>query len=336
MKKNYRTILCLGLALSATVIGLTTTVSSAQAGDSVPCPQIDPSRTDADDMPLCPDAVRENSAATVFRCGMAQTKVWHPPTEGEKRHLFSVLSAFKTSVDAGPGWQTTLQIKDNADQLGLQVCRVNNTRNYQGRTEHDSYLLLYTRPDVRTYSGPFLMLRETNPSKVIVISPHDGSDGTNTSTKKALEDSHALAVISNGHNKGITHQSDFVDHMNTLGAIATRQLNTLFPKSVFLHIHGMRSGDHVLYRSRSALLGNAFERGVTQFTNIDKNSFGTFNAGYVTDAIIKSPFSLKTEIPTRIHLGNPGAMSGIVRTIEENAWAWPSTDDGSAETSDNF
>ena len=119
---------------------------------------------------------------------------------------------------------------ENADKLKLQVCRVKNDRVLDGVAELDSYLLLYTKPGVKSYSGPFLLLRETNPSKVIVISPHDGSDGTHSSTKKALEDSHALAVVSNGHKKGITAISDFVDHGNTLGAIAVRQLNYLFKK----------------------------------------------------------------------------------------------------------
>jgi hypothetical protein len=310
----------------ASLLSLTPLHARADAS-SVPCAQIDPYQTDQDTMPLCPDVVKQNSASAVFRCAIQQTKVWHPPTDKERQHLFGILSAFKTSVNEGPSYGTTQDIKENADALGLQVCRVKNDRTYQGKAERDSYLLVYTKPDVRTYSGPFLMLRETNPSKVIVLSPHDGSDGTNTSTKKALEDSHALAVISNGHNKGITHQSDFVDHMNTLGAIATRHMNMLFPKSVFLHIHGMSKGDHVLYRSRSALLGNAFKKGIVNYTNIRNDAFGNFNAGYVTDSIIKSPFSLKTEIPTRIHLGNPSALGGLVRTIEENAWAWPSASD---------
>lgn len=299
---------------------------AAQTGD-VPCAQIDPGYTDFDGMPLCPDIVKANSASAVFRCAMQQTQVWHAPTTRERENLMGVLSAFKTSVDTGISRGTTEQILDQAEQLNLQACRVKNDRIYQGRAENDSYLLLYTKPGVKTYSGPFLMLRETDPSKVVVIAPHDGSDGTNTSTKKALEDSHALAVVSNGYRHGISHQSDFVDHMDTLGAIAIRQLNSLFPQSVYLHIHGMAAGDHVLYRSRSAVLGRAFEKGITQYTNIRADAFDSFNAGYVTDAIIKSPFSLKTEIPTRIHLGNPGAMGGLVRTIEDNAWAWPSASD---------
>lgn len=308
-------------ALSA--LSLVSTPASAE----VPCAQIDPTNLDVDGMPLCPDVVKENSAAAVFRCAMNQTRTWHPPTDKERQHLYATLNAFKTSINQGPTWNTTQQILQNADALNLQSCRVKNTRTFQGKAEDDSYLLLYTKPGVRTYSGPFLMLRETHPSNVIVIGPHDGSDGTNTSTKKALEDSHALAVVSNGYPHGIMHDSDFVDHMNTLGAVAVLQLNTLFPRGVYLHIHGMRAGDHVLYRSRSAVLGRAFEKGITQFTNIPDNGFGSFNAGYVTDSIINSPYSLKTEIPTRIHLNNPAAMGGLVRTIEQNAWAWPSSEE---------
>lgn len=329
MKHSVTRLMFAGVIAGMGTFSLTSLLHAEPAPP--PCAQINPEITDFDGMPLCPDVVKEVSASAVYRCAMQQTTQWHLPTKKEKENLNGILSAFKTSVDSGISRATTDQILDSADQLNLQACRVKNDRIYDGKAENDSYLLVYTKPGVKTYSGPFLMLRETNPSKVIVISPHDGSDGTNTSTKKALENSHALAVISNGHNKGITHQSDFVDHMETLGAVATRQLNMLFPKSVFLHIHGMRASDHVLYRSRSKLLGNAFEKGVVENTNIDKGAFGSFNAGYVTDSIIKSPFSLKTEIPTRIHLSNPNAMGGIVRTIEENIWAWPSPDDVNSE-----
>lgn len=321
------------LLLISTFVGTCALGASAFANT---CAQIDNSYTDFDGMPFCPEVVKENSAAAVFNCAREQTKVWHPPTLKEKQNLAGIISAFKTSVDAGISRATTDQILENADNLNLQACRVKNDRIYEGRAENDSYLLLYTKPGVRTYSGPFLMLRETNPSKVVIISPHDGSDGTHADTKIALENSHALAVISNGHNKGITHKSDFVDHMETLGAVATRQINMHFPKSVFLHIHGMAASGHVLYRSRSSVLGNAFEKGVVEYTNIAKSAFGSFNAGYVTDSIIKSPFSLKTEIPARIHTGNPNAMAGIVRTIEKNVWAWPAAAGGfSDESSDD-
>ena len=308
------------LMLVSTFVGTCAVGASAFAG----CAQIDKGNTDFDGMPFCPDVVKDNSAAAVFNCARGQTTVWHAGTPKEKENLAGIISAFKRSVDEGISYVTTSQILDNADKLNLQACRVKNDRVYLGKAEKDSYLLLYTKPGVKTYSGPFLMLREINPSKVIVISPHDGTDGTHADTKIALENSHALAVVANGHPKGMTNQSDFVDHSDSMGAAAVRQLNMRFPKSVYLHIHGMKASDHVLYRSRSKVLGRAFEKGIVNFTNIAKGAFNNFNAGYVTDSIIKSPFSLKTEIPARIHTGNENALAGVVRTIEENAWAWPS------------
>jgi len=318
MNKPVRSLMLISSLLGICAFGASNIASAA----CIPLP----GTLDSDGMPFCPDEVKNNSAAAVFTCAREQTTVWHAPTAREKTNLAGIISAFKISVDEGISVSTTADILANADALNLQACRVKNDRTYLGQTEHDSYLLLYTKPGVKTYSGPFLLLREVNPSKLIFISPHDGSDGTHASTKLALQNSHALAVVSNGHLKSMY---DFVDHSDSMGAAAVRQLNLRFPKSVWLHIHGMASSGHVLYRSRDTLgrtFANAFEKGIVDCTGIPKGAFGSFNASYVTDAIIESPYSLKTEIPSGIHTNNPSSMGCLARSIENNAWAWPAAD----------
>jgi len=277
--------------------------------------------TDFDGMPLAPVQILEYSPWTVFGPAFRQARLWTAPKEAQKKNLNTMLGAFAASVlSGGPSKDTTKTIMECAEKLKLQVKRVivvPRTKNSAG----DSYLIFYTKPRVTTYNGPFLCLRETSPSKVVILSPHDGGDGTHASTKLLMNATKALAVISNGHPKGINPKADFVDHGNTLGNIALRQLQAFFSaeKLVVLMIHGMKNKTHVLYRSRSNNLANAFERGIKASTNITK--FGTFNASYVTDKTVNSSFYLKCEIPVRVHMNNAKFMNRVVATIEEEPWS---------------
>lgn len=280
----------------------------------VPCPQIDKTKLDTDGMPFCPAVVTETSAFGVFRCAFNQARTWHEATQEEKTAQATLLGSFIDARAKGNTKAGTAEFLQAADDLGLQACRV--------KDKDDSYRLVYTKPGVKDYNGTFFMLRETKASKVILMVPHDGSDGTHTDTKLAFQRSKAVVLYSNGYPKSIDlGKSDFIDHTNTMGAVATRQLDDLLPKSVWLMIHGQANSKSVLYRSRSKVLGRAFTKGVLENTNI-KIIHDNFNAGYAVDKLINSTFYLKTEIPARIHQGNLGAMAKIVIEIEKNAWAW--------------
>lgn len=284
------------------------------------CPKSE--EIDFDGMPLAPKEVLETSAWSVFRCAIAQAKTWKPPTSKEKLVQGNMLRAFAESKVNGISEKTTKVILENADILGLQVMRVKKIDFFENKKIEDSFLLIFTKPGVKDYNGPFFMLRETKSSKVILLVPHDLNDGTHTDTKLALANSSALAVISNGHNKGIDPKADFVDHSNTLGSVALRQLQDLFPKPVVLMIHGKRGSNSIQLNSRSKILGKTFIEGFKKSTGI--KNFGKFNADYATDRIVKTEFYLKTEIPAQIHVNNPKALGNVVRYIEEKEWAWDS------------
>lgn len=273
---------------------------------------------DFDGMPLAPQEVYDNSAWAVFRCAKDQAKTWLPPTPKESRLQNMLLTAFRDSKVNGISTTTTEAMLDAADKLGCQMMRVK-------KSDTDSFLLVFTKKGVRDYNGCFMMLRETSSSKVVLIVPHDGSDGTHTDTKLALANSKALAVISNGHPKGIDKMSDFVDHSNTMGSKAVSQLQQLFGKLVFLMIHGQANDKSILYRSRDKGLGRAFQEACTMYTGMKK--FNSFNADYATDKVVKSNLYLKTEMPAKIHVNNLRAMGKIVCYIEQYAWAWPTEEE---------
>jgi len=283
-----------------------------------PEPEPEINEVDVDGMPLAPKEVLENSAWAVFNTAIKQAKHWHPPTPKERLLQNNMLIAFKESKINGPSKKTTDIILECADKLGLQCIRAKQIK--QGL--QDSFLIIYTKKGNNSYSGPFFMLRETKSSKVVLLVPHDLNDGTHTDTKLALSDTQALAVISNGHPKGITPDADFVDHSNTLGSIALRQLQDLFPKPIVLMIHGKKGANSIMTRSRSKLLDKVFIDGCKKFTNV--KNYLTFNADYATDRIVRTEMYLKTEMPAQIHINNKKALGNIVRYIEEFDWAYDS------------
>ncbi len=196
------------------------------------CPKIDPLKKYPDGVHYCPSSVQETDAWSVMRCAYDQAKTWHAATDAEQgtmRDLVQGLKDAKADV-----------VLSKSDALGLVVCRV--------ATEGNSYLVMYTKPGIRDYSGPFLMFREGGKdSGVVIHSPHDGQDNTHSSTKLAFQDSNALAMISNGHPRAISgkapsgagYSSDWAHHREDLGYAAFAAFKNKFPESVHLHIHGM-------------------------------------------------------------------------------------------------
>jgi hypothetical protein len=300
--------------LSGFLLALSCESAPAFGADS-PCPRLDPALKDEDGMPICPSAVEDGTTWAIYRCAISQAKSFHRPTAAEKGSMKELLKAWYQAKQAGgPAKETTKALLTHADALNLQACRVTKEKG------KDSYLLVYTKEGVTNYSGPFLMLREREASKVAIISPHDDSDGTYASTKYALHLSKALIVISNGHRRFEKHGVDDFVHSNDNLATSTVAMVADLQKLVWLHIHGMKNDKTALYRSRDERLSRAFEKGVREHSGI-RNFNDGFKADFSTDKFMTMLF-LKAELPSKLHVNNQKALAGIVREIETNEWAW--------------
>lgn len=322
--RNLARNLILGLGLTGT------NFAAGEGGGSVlqdnpSCPQIDPNHKDMDGMPLCPDEVltSHQSAWVVYNCAIRQGKTFHAPTDVERSTMGDLLATYKKVTTEGISAPTTATLLSDASALNLQVCRVIQQKD----GAQDSALLFYAKRGATNYSGPFMMLRETKHSKVIIVGPHDDSDGTFADTKIALLGSSAIATISNGHMRGNTPNApggkngDFVHEPEgqNLGTFVVDRLTSLFAQSVVLHIHGMADDKKVLVRCRNTPLQNAFQKAVSAHTIITE--FSPLNADFTIDPLVHTDLYLKTEMPAKIHENNMQALKNIVLDIESYAWA---------------
>lgn len=279
---------------------------------------------DPDGMPLAPPEVftSPSGAYSLFGPAINQATSWHTPTVQEKQLTLQLLTNWKQSTENGISKETTGQILQAADSLGLQVCRAKQER----EGVEDSFLLVYTKPGVHNYSGAFFMLRETRHSKAIIISPHDDSDDTYADTKIGMAETFALACISNGHRRGHVglpdggKVSDFVHSTDNLGTYAVQQMCLLFPKSVVLQIHGMVNNKECLYRCRNDSMMKVFKKAISDNTKLGPNDFGPLNAGFSIDSMVNTNYYIKTEIPVSIHLHNKKIIVDIVSDMEKKPW----------------
>jgi len=281
---------------------------------------------DVDGMPLAPQSVA-NDTWSVFGVAMNQCSSFHSPTQAEKDLTMQLLTNFKTSTINGISAETTKNIMDAASKLGLYVCRVKTVKN----NVPDSYLLLYTKPGIHNYSGAFMMLRETKHSKVIILSPHDDSDGTYADTKIGMANSYALALFSNGHKRGRVSSnhaqyraSDIVHSMDNLGTYAVTQFCKLFPSSVFLHIHGMANNQKCMVNCRNSAMLTTFKDTLVKNTRMKPNYFVGLPVYFTVDKLVNTTNYLKTEMPAAIHTSNMSIMQNIVTEMEKNTWCWQS------------
>lgn len=295
--------------------------------NKTPCPKIDKTKVDIDGIPFCPIEVIKYNAYQVFRCAFAQAKreLWKSPTPDQIKNIETVIQCFYNSYTNGITKENSSLLMSSADAIGLQCCRAKNETG-------DSYILLYTKPGIRNYNGPFMMLREKNASNVVIVSPHDGSDRTIIDTKVAFKNSKALAVISNGHKKW-SREADFSKTRNNLGNYALRKLADLFKRTVILNIHSMVHSDYIMIRSRFPPLAKVFEDSFKKYTSIQ--TIKPFNAWYDIDTI-NTPYQLKTEIPAVVHGTKPEVIGKIICDIEKNKWAWASDIATLAITDDSF
>lgn len=301
-------------------VALISTALLAKVPPAPICPQIDIKHLDTDGIPLCPCEVKgEESAWAVFKCAVEQATSFHAPTADEKTHMTSMLEAWQTGKPA--------ELMAAADALELQVCRVKQFKEAQP----DSYLLVYVKPGITDYSGPFFMLRETRKSRILIIGPHDDSDSTQYDTKLALSESFAMATISNGHLRGkvrtLNDPRGYADFVHTpggadadLGTFAVQKVCELNRSSVVVHVHGMKDQTKMLYRARNDILEKAWEDAVTANTFV--KNFANLNAYFTIDPLINTNWYVKAEFPSTIHRQDKLALARIVLSLEKNSWAW--------------
>jgi hypothetical protein len=283
---------------------------------------------DFDGMPLAPEIVltSKQGAYSVFSSAISQADSWHPPTDKEKQLTVQLLSNFKLSKEKGISKETTQNIMDAANGLGLKVCRVKTFKMVDKVKVPDSYLLIYTKPGVKNYSGAFFMLRETKHSNVLIISPHDDSDGTYADTKIGMSESYALATISNGHkrksikNVKDSRKTDFVHSTDNLGTFAISQFCRLFPGLACLHIHGMVSKTKCMYSSRNKEMGRVFERALKKNSKISE--FTSLPVSFTIDDKVNTNRYIKTEMPASVHQNNKAIIKNVVIEMEKNSWCW--------------
>lgn len=275
------------------------------------CPQLDPGKKDSDEVMLCPIEVKSSmSAWAVFRCAADQATSFHRPTPEEMEAMDALLNAWSEGDSA--------VLLESADSLGLQVCRT-----------PDSILLLYAKPGVKDYSGPFMMLREKDYSKVLLISGHDDSDATFSDTKAALQSSKAMAVISNGHrrsnvrrgsNPGTNDDFLFSDGPEeNLGTYAIRKICDLKKSSVVLVVDGSSEKDAILTTSDQRDLAKAFKNAVYKYSTIRK--FGVRNQKLAIDSLVNTDYYMKLALPFTMHYDQPTVIANIVKDLETYDWA---------------
>lgn len=309
-------------------------LSEPALAEDVPCPQIDLAKRDTDGMPWCPDAVKENSAFAVYRCALKQAKSFHNPTAQEKADMGALISTWKDIREKGKSPERAAGYLARAAKLNLQACRV--------KDGGDSYLVTYVKPGIKNYSGPFLLLRETRASRFVVLSPHDDTDSTHSSSKLALQKTHALAVVSNGHLRGNiplgssqpvgsspdsrggkgdwSHETETIN----LGTYTVRLISEAYPKRIWLMVHGMSNDQSILYRirnpSQNIALRTAYEKATAAATGMT-NFNRSFNADFHTDKYMSNQY-IKVEYPAKIHRNRQMHLATAIADMEGYAWAW--------------
>lgn len=196
-------------------------------------------------------------------------------------------------------------------QLNLRVKRV--------KSASDDFLIFYTKEGITDYNGPLFMFRLSECYKIMIISPHNESDGTSIDTVIGFTETKAMWYICNGH-KRATNQperdtTDFIRNNQSLGFHVVKDICEKLRGLIVLHIHGSKKAGVCLLKSRSKQLESVFKAAIRESTNIE--IFKAFNAGYALDAIVNTNLYLKTEIPSKTHLANKKIIREIVLDIQK-------------------
>lgn len=225
---------------------------------SVPCPKL-PQKFDADGIQVCPEI---DTPWAVMRCAISQARTFHKPSMPEKKNMNQMVIALKEG--------RTAEAKTFAANNGLVMCRT--TKYDKQKNIIDKYLLIYTRPGVSTYSGPFLMYREINAVPLILQTPHDLVDNTHSAVKEAFTQTRSLALMSNGQKKDIAEDksmcagrkiSDSAHSLQNLHWTLHVSLTNNFPEAKVFQIHGMKGPGCICVNSLSKTDKDKFMYAVT-------------------------------------------------------------------------
>jgi hypothetical protein len=281
---------------------------------------------DTDGMPLASESVRL-SPDSVLKPAMERATSWHPPTKDECLAMQHILVNYYTSLINGPSTETSAGIILGAKFLGLVVSRVKTFKVVGVQKVPESYLIFYTNASTKNYSGAFMMLRETQHSKVIIISPHDDSDNTRVVTKTAFTESYALAMFSNGHKRGSVklpaRATDFCHNTidNNLATYTIALFCKLFKDHVCLHFHGFVENRKCMVNARHKGLGDTFKASAAKYTRLSPTDFVALPVYFTIDKLVNTSFYLKTEMPVAIYANNKVILRNVVLDMEKNAWA---------------
>jgi|GEM_PF-6393144 len=176
------------------------------------------------------------------------------------------------------------KVKIIAENLNLRFCRVNEYDS-QGKLE-DSYLVFAAKNNVKNYSGPNILFRTHNPSNIVLLSWHDGSDFTSKSSKEAFRRSNALMLASNGQAKGNARikskcarrkVSDIAHSGNNFASVFMRAVLNRMRELSVLEMHGKKGGGIIATPGLSREMDKetllySFALAVrTKFNNADEN-----------------------------------------------------------------
>lgn len=247
-----------------------------------------------------------------------EVKKFRQVQKGDREALVELFSAFKKSLESGIHKDTSLVMMQSAEKLRMDVCRV--------KVENDSRLVFTKKPGIRAHSGANFMLREINPSKVVVFGPHDGGDGTYASTKFAFENTRALAGFYNSYHRKLGpkmkdgNSGDMARQRLALGFVTMDEFFKQFRQMLVFHWHGQKARS-VLFRSRKTTpigkkLDRLFPKAVLEMTTIKKSN-NKFNAYYEIDKKVKSKTYVKIEFPATRHRGNPRVLARILNRLLE-------------------
>lgn len=319
---------CASLLIFVNPMALANEIDSGlRSNQSTPCPQIDPDQRFSDNIAMCPNEVRRNSVWSVLRCSYNQSTTLKNVRSEDKSNLKGLFNAIQTHVNTSreidnfshnPYAGNADTILDKSEALGLQVCRSTDT------SKNDSFLLFYSKPGVTDNTGAFFGVRETKSSRIVILLPHDDSDGYAATGKQGFSESKAFGFMSNSNSRkpfggrvnDWSHETSnwgysFFQEFNRLS------VNEIGNKPFFINMHGMADTSRFLSYSgpRRPLSLEAFNTAVSEvYPGLERKAFTVHYA--VRSAIpCSSDRYIQTEIPAARHRHGKSVLN-IVRKLE--------------------
>jgi hypothetical protein len=283
---------------------------------------------------MCPDEVRSISVWNVLRCSYNQSKTLKDVRAEDKSNLKRLFNAIQAHVNRSreianfadnPYANNSETIINKSDVLGLQVCRSTDS------SKNDSFLLFYTKPGVVDNTGAFFGVRESKSSRIVILLPHDDSDGYGATGKQGFSESKAFGFMSNSNSRkpfggranDWSHETSnwgfsFFQEFNRLS------VNEIGNKPFFINMHGMADTSRFLSYAgpRRPLSLEAFNTAVSEvYPGLERKTFAVHYA--VRSAIpCSSDRYIQTEIPAARHRHGKSVLN-IVRKLEMDSSGSP-------------